>query len=238
MESGGGFPRGARYTPVPGAVLGALLEEIGSLAELKCTLRIMGLVHQRRSQRVWLDQAELLADPVLLKGLVDEPGGAAKAIRRGIDQAAERGTLLRANGPGQEESRALLFLNDEQGRRALASLCQPATPPGPVDWPEGDEESPTRSSIFSLYEENIGTVSPLLAEALQEAETAYPWSWIEDAFREAVGRNRRSWRYIEAILNRWETEGKDNGEPGRYPQKDDPREFLREHIRRRGHLAG
>ncbi len=52
-------------------------------------------------------------------------------------------------------------------------------------------------------------ISPLLAEQLRDAERSYPWPWIEAAFREAVALNRRSWRYIERILERWRTEGPD-----------------------------
>ena len=32
------------------------------------------------------------------------------------------------------------------------------------------------------------------ADELREAENLYPASWIEDAFREAVEQNKRSWR--------------------------------------------
>ena len=40
-----------------------------------------------------------------------------------------------------------------------------------------------RPSIFSLYEQNIGLLTPLLAEQLVEAERRYPAGWIEDAAR-------------------------------------------------------
>ncbi len=65
-----------------------------------------------------------------------------------------------------------------------------------------------RPNIFVLYEQNIGLLSPLLADQLIEAEKQYPHEWIEDAFREAVQRNKRNWSYIRAILRRWETEGR------------------------------
>ena len=57
-----------------------------------------------------------------------------------------------------------------------------------------------KPNIFALYEENVGIIGPMMAEALKEAETTYPAAWIEEAFREAVARNKRSWRYIETIL--------------------------------------
>jgi DNA replication protein len=65
-----------------------------------------------------------------------------------------------------------------------------------------------RPNIFVLYEQNIGLLSPLLADELKDAADQYPAEWIEEAFREAVQHNKRKWSYIRAILRRWETEGK------------------------------
>jgi DnaD/phage-associated family protein len=78
-----------------------------------------------------------------------------------------------------------------------------------------------RPNIFTLYEQNIGLLLPLVAEELREAGERYPADWLEAAFREAVQQNRRSWAYIRAILKRWEADGK-GGQPygahGRYPR--------------------
>lgn len=65
-----------------------------------------------------------------------------------------------------------------------------------------------RPNIFVLYEQNIGLLSPLLADQLRDAAERYSEEWVEAAFREAVQRNRRNWSYISAILRRWETEGR------------------------------
>jgi DNA replication protein len=65
-----------------------------------------------------------------------------------------------------------------------------------------------RPNIFVLYEQNIGLLSPLIADQLRDAASIYPQEWIEAAFREAVQYNKRSWKYISAILRRWETEGR------------------------------
>jgi DNA replication protein len=65
-----------------------------------------------------------------------------------------------------------------------------------------------RPNIFVLYEQNIGLLSPLIAEELRDAAEQYPTEWIEAAFREAVQQNKRKWSYIRAILRRWETEGR------------------------------
>jgi DnaD/phage-associated family protein len=68
-----------------------------------------------------------------------------------------------------------------------------------------------RPNIFSLYEQNIGPLTPMIGDQLQEAERDYPAEWIEEAIQQAVKRNKRSWRYIEAILKRWQAEGKNDG---------------------------
>ncbi len=65
-----------------------------------------------------------------------------------------------------------------------------------------------RPNIFTLYEQHIGLLTPLIAEDLKDAMHQYPADWIEAAFREAMFNNKRTWKYIRAILRRWETEGK------------------------------
>lgn len=65
-----------------------------------------------------------------------------------------------------------------------------------------------RPNIFVLYEQNIGLLTPMLASQLEDAADHYPAEWVEAAFSEAVQRNKRNWKYISAILRRWETEGR------------------------------
>ena len=68
-----------------------------------------------------------------------------------------------------------------------------------------------RPPIFVLYEQNIGLLTPMIAEELRDAEKTYPADWIADAFREAVELNKRSWRYVLRILERWRHEGRGSG---------------------------
>ena len=71
----------------------------------------------------------------------------------------------------------------------------PSTPP------------PERPNIFKLYEENIGPLTPLIADALKDAEQTYPPEWVAEALEIAVKNNKRNWKYVEAILRRWKEEG-------------------------------
>jgi DnaD/phage-associated family protein len=65
-----------------------------------------------------------------------------------------------------------------------------------------------RTDIYTLFEQNIATLTPLISEQLREAEQLYPPEWIVDAFSEAVSYNRRNWRYIARILENWAIEGR------------------------------
>jgi DnaD/phage-associated family protein len=87
------------------------------------------------------------------------------------------------------------------GERTLGDL-------GPVPAPRETAHPEDRPSIYELYEQNIGLLTPLLAEELREAIDSFPAAWIEDAFREAVGQNKRSWRYVRRILETWASRGR------------------------------
>ena len=66
-------------------------------------------------------------------------------------------------------------------------------------------------SIFTIYEQNIGILTPMIVDELKEAAKLYPSPWIDEAFKEAVRMNKRSWKYIARILERWSSEGRDSG---------------------------
>ena len=96
----------------------------------------------------------------------------------------------------------------EQIARRARRRCGPRTatarPRGRAD---GCACAAQRPSIFDFYEQNIGLLTPLLAEQLAEAERRYPAEWIEAAFTEAVNHNKRNWSYIRRILRIWAAGG-------------------------------
>lgn len=234
-----GFPRGTRHTPVPDPVFGPLLESVEDTAELKCTLRAMWLLHRKRGHPRFLTARELLSDRVLLLGLKALGGDPEEAIRRGIGLAVKRGTLVQVSLDSGGGGKELYFLNDEAGRRGADLVAREGAGERIVVGEEpGSDVSVERDRIFSLYEDNIGLLTPLLADEMVEAEGAYPWPWIEEAFRIAVGRNVRKWDYIRAILKRWATEGKDDGESRRHSRQAPGSEELVEYLRQRGRLPG
>ncbi|MBI2873401.1 MAG: DnaD domain protein [Chloroflexi bacterium] len=214
-----GFPRGTRYTPVPNLLFGPLLEQVNDLAEWKCMLRLLWLAAQKRAIPQAVQERELVEDRTLLRAL-----GTPAEVQRGLALAVQRGTLLRVASP---QGVAYLLHTQANAETAARLGWTPATE-GPTAM-EATGPVGHRPNIFALYEGNIGMLTPMLAEELKEAEANYPQEWIEAAIREAVSHNRRSWRYIARILERWAIEGRDHGEPGRHPKTIGAEEYIRRH---------
>ena len=233
-----GFGRGMQFTPVPNAMLGPLLEHIQDAAELKVTLRSIGLFHRKRGGPQTAGLNEFLNDATLLRGFKKGGKNPREEIRRGLELAVSRGTLLMHQHDGDDESSQVFVLNTDAGRRLLARLRRgeglESSEKGAFRQEIEEEPAGAKPNIFALYEDNIGTLSPILAEQLREAESAYPGDWINDAFQIAVAENKRNWRYIAGILRRWAAEGKDHGKPGRHSPKDSQQRYVEAYQRRWG----
>jgi len=215
MRTFSGFPPGkVRSVSIPEPVFTELIPLIDDLAELKLTLHVLWRLGRQRGKVRYLRRAELASDQALLSGLGDVP---AETLSGTLERAVERGTLLRIKASIGETTEELYFANTPRGRAAVEAIAR-------GEWPD-ELESAGRPNIFTLYEQNIGLLTPLIADELREAEQAYPPDWIEDAFREAVSLNKRSWKYIRAILERWRTEGRGD-ETGRRPREADRRRYI------------
>ena len=57
------------------------------------------------------------------------------------------------------------------------------------------------------YENEIGLITPHVADVLRDARERYPDDWIVDAIHVAADANARSWNYIAAVLARRDREG-------------------------------
>ena len=65
-----------------------------------------------------------------------------------------------------------------------------------------------KANIYELYEQNIGMLTPMIADQLKLDEAEYPPEWIVEAVNEAVQHNVRNWKYVSAILNNWKENGR------------------------------
>ncbi|GAB4530782.1 MAG: DnaD domain protein [Anaerolineae bacterium] len=211
-----GFPAGElRFTSIPDLFFSELLPAIDNLTELKVTLHVIWL-RQRGGKRV-VSRAELSADETLARGLAIGGDDPETALDEGLARAVARGSLLHAAVETEAGLQDVYALNSEGGRRAMAHIQSGEVSSVGVVALDRPTVEP-RPNIFQLYEDNIGLLSPILADELRDAEENYPASWIEDAFRIAVTRNARNWNYIRTILERWATEGKDDGTAQRNTQ--------------------
>lgn len=195
MKVFSGFPAGkVRNVALPDSFFDSLLPLIDDLAELKVTLVCLRLLALKQGRLRWVTHAELMRDGDLLRGLSDQ----AEA-ERGLQGALARGTLLIAREDGSGE--ALYFANTERGRAAVAALERGETL-------TTIELGAQRTTIYQLYEQTIGALTPLIADELREAEKEFPAAWIEEAFREAARQNSRSWAYVKKILDNRARRGK------------------------------
>ena len=228
------LPSTTTFTPVPDPLLGDVLQSIDSLAELKCILRALWYIHRRKGTLRCVTLGELGADPVL-QGELDPEG-----IKDAMSEGARLGIFAKGNVTTSQGRTTLFVLNQEAHRAALRRAMA-----GTLTLPQGDEDSTAepprakkRPNVFAVYEQEIGMITPLIAEELKAAESEYSQGWIEDAIREAARNGKRSWNYTRAILRRWEREGKSDGKFGRHSKARDPRRYIEEYIRIRGRPPG
>ncbi|MBN1135278.1 MAG: DnaD domain protein [Anaerolineae bacterium] len=234
MKGFAGFPAGKQpNVPLPELFFTELLPEVDHLGELKLTLHIFWLLARcigKKGGKPCVSYEELTADRRLLDGLASPGLSPEEALRDALERAVARGTLLRVTqAPGAAALASAggsdwYFANTEKGRQAVNDLLA-------GKWTPGEPGKPLllqahRPNIFVLYEQNIGPLTPLLAEQLQDAEKSYPALWIEDAFKEAAELNKRSWRYVQRILERWTTEGKGDETARRGDDRKDRRRFI------------
>jgi DnaD/phage-associated family protein len=203
MKTFKGFTNSETFTSVPDSLFRRLLKEIESADELKVTLYALWRFEHMEGPFKALAEADFATR---------ELGLSVAEIRTGLEEAVGRGSLLRSEH-GRE---IFFFLNSPQGHAAAEAFAKsgrrkrgvPSAPP------------PERPNIFRLYEENIGPLTPLIADALKDAEQTYAPEWVAEAIDLAVKNNKRNWKYCEAILKRWKEEGRAKKQDRRDAEED------------------
>ena len=227
-----GFPTSGLATVVPNSFFSSVLPKMETSEELVVSVYFFFAQNLKRRRPRYVTRSELEGDRALARSLARLCGGQTDALERGLDLAVERGTVVRATAAAGAE---LYAVNTPANRRELSALQASGFVLDESPPPADGSDAP---NIFALYEANIGGITPLLAEDLKEAEEQYPWDWIRDAVHEAVSLNKRSWRYIERILRRWEVEGRDDAKPERDPEVEWLERRYREGRKRRGARSG
>lgn len=226
MKGFAGFRAGKlRSTPVPNQFFSDLLPQIDHQGELKVTLYCFWRLALKDGTTRYLSQDEFLDDDGLIAGLSPRHDEAVTMLTESLERACARGTLLHVKVGNEAGDKQLYFLNTPKGRAAVDGIKR-------GEWrPSQNADSPIsiqveRPNIFILYEQNIGPLTPLIADELRDAEKTYPDLWLQDAFHLAVQNNARSWRYVLAILERWQVEGREDRGKSRGNTEKSRRRYL------------
>jgi DNA replication protein len=190
-----GFSDSESFTQLPDTFFQKLLAEIDDLAELKVTLFFLWRVQHLEGPFRALCQTDFEEKAL---------GLSAEQVVAGLEKAVQRGSILKS----VHEADVFYFLNSPRGRAAAEAFAK-------GNWRESGKIMSTpvveRPNVFKLYEENIGPLTPMIADRLKDAEETYSDEWIAEALEIAVTRNIRNWKYVEAILKRWKEKGKYEG---------------------------
>ncbi len=208
MSSFKGFQAGKMHMVLlPAQFFSELLPAIDHLAELKVTLYVFWFLSKQEGNIRYITWQDFINDKLFMEGLGVTSTAAETALQEGLERAVLRGTLLKGQPPGSNIKQAVYVLNSERGRAAIRALELGEWTPEQISRLPANLQQ-ERPNIFRLYEENIGPLTPMVADVLRDAEQKYPADWIEDAMRIAATNNIRRWRYVEAILNSWQERGR------------------------------
>lgn len=197
---------------VPASFLTDIVPAITSIEELQVSLAAIRLYDAAGGFTEPLADKAILRDRALRSALRVEgsPRAPDARIAKGLDLALARGTLVRLLSTEARKRSTFYYLNTPENRATIRMMESGQIPAPRSLWP--DEQPPSitidRPNAFRLYEQNIGPLTPLIADQISRAIEGYPADWIEDALAEAVTYNRRSWRYVTRILENWQAYGR------------------------------
>jgi len=227
MKQFTGFPAKMQFTSVPNLFFSSLLPQISDITELKTTLYIFEALYSKRGYPRFITYRELLSNTSLMSSLKEGEKPPDEILGDALEMATKRGTILHIvlDRDGMPED--IYFINTKSDRQVMAKIQNGELILGGLKAEgQADTETEELPDIFTLYEQNMGMLTPMIAEELREAEKLYPETWIRDAIKEAVNQNKRKWSYISAILERWSAEGRSDG-TYRRDSKTDPDKYIK-----------
>ena len=234
MKQFTGFPTRMQFTPIPNLFFSTLLPQISDMAEMRITLHIFAALYRKKGYPRCVSYRELAGIPSLMRSLTNAVEPPAEILRKALAMATKRETILHMALDRDGVAEDIYFLNTESDRKTMARIQNGDISLAGLRTGGGSDTVLTEQpNTFTLYEENIGMLTPLISEELSQAERLYPANWITDAIKEAASLNKRNWRYISRILERWHQEGRSDGTPGRDSKKTDPDRYVKQKY---GHM--
>ncbi len=198
---------------VPAEFFTDLLAEITDINELRVLLAVFRLASEDEGLESPLAEARILQDRALreavrVDGIPSRSG--SQTVLHGLELLITRGAILRVEATTSGRSETWYFLHTPVTRALVDAIGRGAISPPRSMWTEAQPPSLTTElpTPFLLYEQNIGPLTPMVADRITRAIREYPTDWIVDAIGEAVSYNRRNWKYIERILESWMAQGR------------------------------
>jgi len=203
------------HIEVPEPILLRALNACSDLGELQAVVLVSILTRTGTP----ISEHAFLSHPTVedTYSLVGAPLPGLERVADGLERAVAHGLLIRFLTEDDTGSRSWVLLNTTDNARYVARLAESGKTVPEEFW---TSDSPPRvvidrPSAFRLYEQNIGPLTPLVADQLIKALEIYPAQWVEAAITEAVAYNRRNWRYISRILENWLADGPGGVNTGR-----------------------
>ena len=220
-----GFQEGdTEFTGIPDAFFKEILPVIQDLNELKVCLYLLWKARSLGNFGLPITVKSIMMDKVFSSGFSDNNDDRKGKIITALKSAVRDTILIGPLDDGSQQE--VYFINSPQGRKAAREFSGKANVPNLTL----DHIQP---NIFRLYEENIGPLTPLIADELRDAEERYPKNWIGEAIQIALKNNVRRWKYVQVILDRWQKEGRDGTD--RRNAKEDHRRYLKGEYGEIGH---
>lgn len=201
-----------RSVSIPWAFLHDTVPTITNLDELQVCLTVFRLLAESGSEEAPIAERTIMRDTALRTTMRQSHAASEidDAIFDALEIAVGRGTLLRFVTRAGDTDTGWYYANTPITRALLEAMLRNSVNAPRVVW-DGDTAphvSADPPNAFRVYEQNIGPLTPIIADQINQAAMDYPAGWIEDAIAEAVFYNKRNWRYINRILENWRQDGR------------------------------
>lgn len=205
-----GFTGGeTRQLIIPEEFFSELLPEIDDLNELKLVILLLATLNLSEQGMGYFTLNQLSQDPTFMKNFYHEVG----CLEHALQLAIADGAILKAE---IDSIGMVYYVHTAKTKALVKGLGSGAIKRAEI---KSTGRISPQKNIFKLYEENIGLITPMMAEILKADEAEYSAEWIAEAIKIAVQRNARNWKYVHAILESWKKEGRD-GKTGEISEKD------------------
>ncbi|ADJ25942.1 primosome, DnaD subunit [Dehalogenimonas lykanthroporepellens BL-DC-9] len=199
------YPDRLEFFGIPKYFLSVVMPEIDDINELKATILFFQLYYSKKTARRYVTDYELTS--------FKELGLTLEQVRTVMGRSSTSKHIIKIHRPNNAE---IYILNDKEGQTTAQYILQHKILIPNVEESQALGGSPIEddfeiASVFHLYEENIGLLTPIIADEIKTALTLYPVSWIKEAISESAKMNKRNWRYISKILDNWLSQGKNDG---------------------------